>query len=124
MLKLALLSLLLPLAALLAISACGDEDDGGTDPLATLQVIIAGTGSGVVTSNDQEISCPGDCSAEHIPGDGVTLMATPDAGSIFDGWSGACSGTGDCPLVAGGDLVVTATFIPFAPVPPGPPGPF
>jgi len=108
--KAALHYLLLPLAPLLAISGCGNDDNGGTDPLATLQVTIAGTGSGVVTSNDQEINCPADCSAEHIPGDELTLMATPDAGSVFDGWSGACSGNGDCSLVAGGDQVVTATF--------------
>jgi uncharacterized repeat protein (TIGR02543 family) len=37
-------------------------------------------------------------------------MAAPDAGSVFAGWSGDCFGTGDCQLVAGGDLVVTATF--------------
>jgi hypothetical protein len=106
----AFLFLLLPLAALLSISGCGGDDDGGTDPLATLQVIMAGTGSGVVTSNDQEIDCPTDCSAEHIPGDQLTLMATPDSASVFLGWSGACFGSGDCPLVAGGDLEVTATF--------------
>jgi hypothetical protein len=118
--KLAPLYLLLPVAALLAISACGEDDDGGTDPLATLQVIIAGTGSGVVTSNDQEINCPTNCSAEHIPGDQLTLMATANQGSRFDGWSGACSGTGDCQLVAGGDLEVTATFTVIQTGPPQP----
>ena len=108
--KPALRYLLLPLAALLAFGACGNDDDGGTDPLATLEVTIVGTGSGVVTSNDQEINCPADCNAEHIPGDQLILMALADAGSVFAGWSGACSGTGDCQIVAGGDLVVSATF--------------
>jgi hypothetical protein len=44
------------------------------------------------------------------PGDTVTLSATPDAGSIFSGWSGACTGSGDCHLTMGAARNVTATF--------------
>jgi uncharacterized repeat protein (TIGR02543 family) len=41
----------------------------------------------------------------------VTLTATPDANSIFTGWSGACSGTAPtCTVTVGGDRWVYATF--------------
>ena len=47
-----------------------------------------------------------------VNGSTETLQATPDPGSAFAGWSGACSGTGDC-IVAPADnanVTVTATF--------------
>jgi hypothetical protein len=40
----------------------------------------------------------------------ATLTATPAKGEVFKDWSGACSGTGTCPLTAGGAVV--ATFVP------------
>ena len=40
----------------------------------------------------------------------VTLTATPSSGSVFAGWLGACSGTGDCVVTMDDDKSVTATF--------------
>ncbi len=41
----------------------------------------------------------------------MTLTATPDAGSVFAGWSGGgCSGTGTCILTMNADTTVTATY--------------
>ena len=40
----------------------------------------------------------------------MTLSASPDTGSVFTGWSGACSGTGSCHLTMDADHDVTATF--------------
>jgi hypothetical protein len=40
----------------------------------------------------------------------VTLVATPFAGSVFDGWSGACSGTLFCTLPMAVAHGVSATF--------------
>jgi hypothetical protein len=40
----------------------------------------------------------------------VTLTATADTGSAFAGWSGDCSGTGDCVLTVDAAKSVTATF--------------
>ena len=46
-------------------------------------------------------------------GTSVTLTATPDAGNIFTGWSGACTGTGPCTFTVDGNKSATATFVPL-----------
>lgn len=43
-------------------------------------------------------------------GASVTLNATPDAGYVFSGWTGACSGQGACQLVMNGPESVQANF--------------
>jgi hypothetical protein len=43
----------------------------------------------------------------------VTLAATPALGWVFQGWSGACTGTGDCAVTMNANKSVTATFIPL-----------
>jgi uncharacterized repeat protein (TIGR02543 family) len=58
-----------------------------------LSVSVSGTGSGVVTSPNNAISCPSTCSASFASGASVVLTATPAAGSTFAGWTGACAGT-------------------------------
>jgi beta-lactam-binding protein with PASTA domain len=40
----------------------------------------------------------------------VALTASPAAGSVFVGWSGACSGTGGCNVTTNAEVTVTATF--------------
>jgi hypothetical protein len=76
----------------------------------TLTVTKAGTGSGTVASNPAGINCGADCSEAYNQGTSVTLTATPDSGSTFTGWSGACSGTGLCIINMTSDKAVTATF--------------
>ena len=78
--------------------------------LFTLTISEAGTGSGTVVSSPSGINCPGTCSWNYPSGTQVTLTASAATGSTFDGWSGACSGTGTCPVTMGGDQSVTATF--------------
>ncbi len=75
-----------------------------------LTVLKSGTGSGTVTSSPAGINCGSDCSESYNPGTIVTLTATQDAGSTFAGWSGACSGTGQCSVTMNADQTVTATF--------------
>ena len=74
-----------------------------------LNVAIAGTGSGTVTSSPLGIDCGMDCSQIYSYGTVVTLTATPDAGSIFTGWSGDadCS---DGVVVIDSARSCTATF--------------
>ena len=54
----------------------------------TLTVAKTGSGSGTISSGPPGISCGATCSAAFPSGQGVALMATPSAGSTFDGWSG------------------------------------
>jgi hypothetical protein len=75
-----------------------------------LGVVTLGDGSGTVTSADGEIDCRTTCSAQFATGTPVTLTATPDAGSTFAGWAGACSGSGSCVVTINESLAVIATF--------------
>lgn len=76
----------------------------------TLAVSKSGTGGGVVVSKPEGISCGTDCSEQYQQGQGVILLAAPDAGAVFDGWAGACSGTGVCLVTMDADKTVTAQF--------------
>ena len=79
-------------------------------PLFLLTVSADGSGTGTITSSPSGISCPGDCTEPYVSGTVVTLTATPALGSNFDGWSGSCSGQGDCMVSMSLAHAVTATF--------------
>jgi uncharacterized repeat protein (TIGR01451 family) len=83
-----------------------------TTPRHTLTITLAGTGSGTVTSDPAGIDCGATCSALFDEGTGVTLHATPAAGSNFTGWAGDCAafGTSDCSLTMAVDHAASATF--------------
>jgi PASTA domain/Divergent InlB B-repeat domain len=77
----------------------------------TLTVLLAGTGSGSVTSSPAGIDCGATCTQAFTLGTRVTLTATPAPDSAFSGWSGGgCSGTGTCVVTLNGDTTVTANF--------------
>jgi hypothetical protein len=76
----------------------------------TLAVTKSGTGTGTVTSSPSGISCGSTCSENFSSGTVVNLTATPDSGSTFAGWSGACSGTGACSVTMDAAKSVSATF--------------
>lgn len=69
-----------------------------------------GTGTGSITSTPNGIDCGATCSATFNNGTIVGLTATPAAGSVFAGWSGACSGTGACTVTMDAARTVTARF--------------
>jgi len=82
---------------------------------ATLTIEVTGDGSGTVTLDPAEagVSCTteqGRCTTELSVGSQVSLSADPDEGSDFAGWSGPCSGLGDCAFVLESDATVTAEF--------------
>ena len=79
-------------------------------PIATLNVSKAGTGGGLVTSSPTGINCGTDCSENYIQGTSVTLTAKADTGSLFKGWSGACTGTSTCVVSMTEAKAVVATF--------------
>jgi hypothetical protein len=76
----------------------------------TLAVSRSGAGSGTVASSPAGISCGGDCSQSYSGGTVVTLTTTPDGGSAFAGWSGACSGSGSCQVAMSAARSATAWF--------------
>jgi hypothetical protein len=76
----------------------------------TLNIVKSGSGSGTVTSTPAGISCGGTCSSAYTAGSTITLTATPAAGSVFTGWTGACSGTGSCEVSMTSAKSVAAEF--------------
>lgn len=75
-----------------------------------LTVLTSGGGAGTVTSTPAGIDCGTTCSASFNSGATVSLTETPNTGSTFEGWSGACTGTGACNVSLTGNATVTATF--------------
>jgi GH25 family lysozyme M1 (1,4-beta-N-acetylmuramidase) len=96
------------------IGGCVDLDrlDGTDLGAATIRRLTVSLGSadGVVTSSPAGISCGAVCSANFDPNVTVTLTATPNAGKVLTGWSGACTGSGACVVTMSSDLGVVATF--------------
>src|SRR4029077_3898898 len=84
--------------------------DSGSAPQFTLTVEKTGAGEGEVSSAPPGIACGATCSAEFEEGTEVTLTATPEAGSTFAGWSGACSGAGECKVTMSEAMEVKAEF--------------
>lgn len=78
----------------------------------TLTVSKLGDGGGTVTSMPSGISCGTTCSATFQSGQSVTLSAQADPGSVFAGWSGACTGTdpASCQVTVNDLVTVRATF--------------
>ena len=75
-----------------------------------ISVTNAGTGGGLVESTDRRLSCGSKCVSPYTAGALVTLTAKSNSGSTFTGWSGACTGTGNCTVTINGANTATATF--------------
>lgn len=79
----------------------------------TLTTAVDGLGSGTISNLNLSINC-GDggsaCSDTFEQNTTVELFATPASGSRFDGWSGACTGTGQCLVPMTMAQAVTARF--------------
>jgi hypothetical protein len=75
-----------------------------------LSVFTMGTGQGTVTSTPTGIDCGLTCAANFDYGTLVTLTAVAETYANFMGWSGTCTGLGDCVVTMDTAQSVTATF--------------
>ena len=97
------------LVCVLILNACGGSSSNNPPPPQNVQLAVAVTGTGTVTSSPAGINCPTACTASFAAGTSVTLTATAGSGSQFAGYSGACSGA-SCQLVLSSNQSVSATF--------------
>jgi hypothetical protein len=88
-----------------------------TARLTTLGVSATGSGYGSISSSPSGIACTvsasgttGTCSSSFPVESSVSLSAVAAPGSVFDGWGGACSGTGACIVTLSRAQDVSATF--------------
>jgi DNA-binding beta-propeller fold protein YncE len=66
-------------------------------PTQSLALAATGSGAGQITSQVGGLDCSSTCQAQLPAGAQLSLTATPEAGSTFEGWSGTgCSGSGEC----------------------------
>ena len=91
---------------------------GTTTPLANsfdFTPYISGTGEGDIFvqnmsgGSDLGTSCGLDCYA-YPAGTVLSLTEEADVGSTFDGWTGACTGTGACTITMNQNQTLTADF--------------
>jgi 6-phosphogluconolactonase (cycloisomerase 2 family) len=81
-------------------------------PGVGLGVARIGSGSGTVTTEPSGIVCGAACSYAFGEGEKVKLMESPEPGSAFAGWSGACSGREEtCEVTMSEASEVKAAFI-------------
>jgi hypothetical protein len=81
----------------------------------TLSVGVSGNGS--VTSSPAGINCGSICTMNYASGTAVMLTAAPAGGATFNGWNGACSGSGACLVTMNSLASMTAIFSASAPSP-------
>jgi len=81
-------------------------------PAFNLTVTKGGAGTGSVVTNPTGIVCGTVCTSAFPSGTQISLVATPETGSTFGGWTGACSGTdpSTCVVTLTSDQSVSATF--------------
>lgn len=93
-----------------ANNAAGDTNSIGV--LRQLAVTKAGSGTGTVSSVPAGLNCGASCGMSVADGGQVILTASAPAGSIFTGWTGACTGTGNPCTISNmtSDQSVVATF--------------
>jgi len=75
-----------------------------------LEVTKTGPGSGRVVSNPAGIDCGTDCEERYPSGTEVSLVATPEADSVFERWEGDAD-CADGRFLVTADRSCTATFL-------------
>ncbi|TAK64344.1 MAG: RHS repeat protein [Methylobacter sp.] len=79
----------------------------------TLTATKIGSGTGTLSSSPAGIDCGAVCNSSYDWNTPVTLTATPAAGSTFEGWAGACTGSATvCTVTMNQAQTVSADFAP------------
>jgi DNA-binding beta-propeller fold protein YncE len=84
---------------------------GGGSVYYSLSLATSGSGSGTITGAG--LTCGPGCGTSLISSQTISLTATTDVGSVFVGWSGACSPSGTstvCGLTMTADQTANAIF--------------
>jgi Ca2+-binding RTX toxin-like protein len=100
----------------------GDGRGGTASAVVTLTagtytLAVDKTGNGRILSTPAGVDCGASCSADFATGSTVTIVANPDPGWTFPGWTGACSGTDPCTVTMDAARSVGADFLPPPPIP-------
>ncbi|MGQ9570185.1 MAG: InlB B-repeat-containing protein [Thermodesulfovibrionales bacterium] len=98
--------------AVTAYDTSGNESDFSNEvSLVKYRLKVDVSGTGEVVSSPEGISCRPNCEGVYKPGTVITLIATPQEGSRFIGWSGGeCGGNSQCVLTINENLTVSANF--------------
>jgi hypothetical protein len=80
------------------------------NPASEPTLTVTRTGAGSVTSTPAGIACGRHCVKSLPTGTPVVLIASPNEGSRFTGWSGACTGVRSCSVTMSNNRAVTAHF--------------
>jgi len=101
----------LPVGATTAASASTTTAASST-AISFFDVTIgfAGDDPGSIVSVPDGVRCTTICKGSFASGTALNLSAHAGMSSEFAGWSGACSGTGDCALVVHAPVFLTAAF--------------
>ena len=78
---------------------------------ASLHTSVTGKGTVEISNNTITNSCIKACNDEYTINSALSLTASPEPGYSFSGWSGACSGTGNCNISLDQAKFVGAHFI-------------
>ncbi|MBM4128417.1 MAG: hypothetical protein FJ247_14015 [Nitrospira sp.] len=87
----------------------------GIVPAGHAALTVGKEGHGQITSTPNGIDCGNSCTSTFTTypiGTVVTLKAHTETGYSFDGWTGNCTGTGDCELTLSANKSVGAIFSP------------
>lgn len=93
-------------AVALVLAACNTTPP----PAPTFDLTVTVVGDGSVESTPAGINTAVEQTAKFAEDSDVTLKAIPATGFQFDGWTGDCTGTGDCVVTMDAAKAVTATF--------------
>ena len=74
------------------------------------ELVVSSDVQGIrVHTLDGYIDCGQQCSYYYEEGESVTVVADYDSCSVFEGWQGGCSGTGQCIVVMNGPVAINAS---------------